>query len=97
VLTDSKGRPAALKLTPGQAHDLSAVDDLIEAVPPDTIMLADKAYDADDFINALNERQICPNIPNKVNRKEPRGFSKSLYKHRNQVERVHRFALNSVR
>ncbi|MEL6789266.1 MAG: IS5 family transposase [Pseudomonadota bacterium] len=87
ALTDIRGRPAALKLTLGQAHDLSAVDDLIEAVPPDTIMLADKAYDTDDFIDALNERQICPNIPNKANRKEPRGFFKSLYKHRNQIER----------
>ena len=87
ALTDSKGLPAALKLTPGQAHDLSAVDDLIKAVPSDTIMLADKAYDADDFIDILNERGICPNIPNKVNRKEPRGFFKSLYKHGNQVER----------
>ena len=50
-------------------------------------MLTDKDYDADDFIDILNERGICPNIPNKVNRKEPRGFFKSLYKHRNQVER----------
>ena len=87
ALTDGRGRPAVLKLTPGQAHDLSAVDDMIKAVPPDTIMLADKAYDADDFIKVLNERGICPNTPKKAKRKEPRGFFKSLYKHRNQVER----------
>jgi transposase len=76
-----------LKLTPGQAHDLAATDDLIGAVPSDTIMLADKAYDADHFIETLNARKICPNIPNKSNRKEKRGFFPSLYKQRNQVER----------
>lgn len=87
ALTDTRGRVAALKLTPGQDHDLSATGDLIEAVPADTILLADKAYDADAFINELNARAICPNIPNKSNRKEKRSFFPSLYKQRNAVER----------
>ncbi len=81
------GRIAGLKLTPGQAHDLCATDDLIKAVPAGTIMLADKAYDADSFIDTLNKRDICPNIPNKSNRKEKRSFFPSLYKVRNEVER----------
>jgi len=50
-------------------------------------MLADKAYDADSFIAALNDRDICPNIPNRSNRKDKRGFFPSLYKLRNAVER----------
>jgi len=66
---------------------LSATDELIEAVPANTIMLADKAYDADGFIEALNDRDICPNIPNKSNRKQQRSFFPSLYKARNGVER----------
>ena len=76
-----------LFLSPGQAHDLSVTDELIGAVPADTIMLADKAYDADGFITALNERDICPNIPNKSNGKEQRSFFPSFYKARNVVER----------
>ena len=50
-------------------------------------MLADKAYDADGFVEDLAARGICPNIPNRSNRKTPRGFFPSLYKLRNAVER----------
>jgi transposase len=87
ALTDAQGRLAGLKLTPGQDHDLTATGDLLAYVPSDTIMLADKAYDANSFIEALEARNICPNIPNKSNRKHPRGFFPSLYKQRNAVER----------
>ena len=38
-------------------------------------------------MDALAEREICPNIPNRTNRKEKRGFFPSLYKLRNAVER----------
>jgi transposase len=87
AVTDAQGRVAALKLSPGQAHDLAAAYDLLDAVPADTVLLADKAYDADAFMDALAERDICPNIPNRSNRKEKRGFFPSLYKLRNAVER----------
>lgn len=87
AVTDREGRVAALKLSPGQEHDLSAAYDLLDAVPADTVLIADKAYDADAFMEALAERDICPNIPNRSNRKEKRGFFPSLYKLRNAVER----------
>lgn len=87
AVTDAQGRVAALKLSPGQDHDLAAAYDLLDAIPADTVLLADKAYDADAFMEALAERQICPNIPNRSNRKEKRGFFPSLYKLRNAVER----------
>lgn len=56
-------------------------------MPGDTALLADKAYDADGFTAALAQRGVCPNIPNRRNRKDPRGFFPSLYKLRNAVER----------
>lgn len=56
-------------------------------MPKDAVMLADKAYDADSFITDLAQRDICPNIPNRANRKAKRGFFPSLYKLRNAVER----------
>ena len=87
AVTDAQGRVAALKLSPGQDHDLGPAYDLVDAVPADTVLLADKAYDADAFMEALAERDICPNIPNRSNRKEKRGFFPSLYKLRNAVER----------
>jgi transposase len=74
-------------LSPGQAHDLTAIPDLIDAVPEGSLMLADKAYDADGFVAVLQARDICPNIPNRSSRKAKRGFFPSLYKMRNAIER----------
>ncbi len=78
AITDSEGRIASLSLSSGQVHDLLAVPRILGSIPADTIMLADKAYNADSFIAALKERGICPNIPNWSNRKEKRGFFPSL-------------------
>ena len=39
-------------LSPGQDHDLSCAEPLIEAVDPGAL-IADKAFDADPFIGAL--------------------------------------------
>jgi len=46
------GNPVALMLTPGQAHDLACAEPLIDNADPDAL-LADKAYDADSFIDTL--------------------------------------------
>ncbi len=86
-MTDGAGRIAGLRLSPGQDHDLSQTVPLMDVIPTDTLLLADKAYDADSFVEALEARHICPNIPNRSNRKSPRGFWPSLHKLRNQVER----------
>ena len=40
-------------LTPGQAHDLTCAEPLLEFVDPGAV-LGDKAFDADPFIDALN-------------------------------------------
>lgn len=87
AVTDREGRVAALKLSPGQDHDLTSAFELLDAVPAETVLLADKAYDADAFMEALEARNIRPDIPNRSNRKEKRGFFPSLYKLRNAVER----------
>ena len=55
-------------LTPGQAHDLTCAEALIENANPDAL-IADKAYDADPFVDTLSEREITPVIPPKTNRK----------------------------
>ena len=57
--------------SPGQDHDLTCAQPLIEAVDPGAL-IADKAFDADAFIAALNDRAIVPVIPSKSNRKTPR-------------------------
>jgi len=49
--------------------------------------LADKAYDADALIEALNQRKITPVIPPKANRTIKRETDFILYRERNLVER----------
>ncbi len=73
-------------LTPGQAHDLTCAEQLIDSVEPDAL-LGDKAYDADPLIDTLNRRRISPVIPSKANRKVQRDCDFALYCERNLVER----------
>ena len=49
-------------------------------------IIADKAYDSNDFIEILKEQQCEPNIPLAKNRKEPRDYDEHLYKERHAIE-----------
>jgi len=73
-------------LTPGQDHDLTCAQPLLENANPHAL-IADKAYDADSLIDTLNERAIIPVIPPKANRKVKRDCDFVLYCERNLVER----------
>src|SRR2546423_10407161 len=67
ALVDGLGNPVELMLTPGQAHDLSCADALIESADPEAL-LADKAYAADPRIDPLTRRRSPPGLPPKPNR-----------------------------
>jgi transposase len=80
------GNPVEVMLTPGQAHDLTCAEPLLEAVDPGAL-LGDKAFDAEAFIDTLDRRNITPVIPPKANRKTPRHCDFALYCERNLIER----------
>ena len=86
ALVDALGNPVEVMLSPGQDHDLTCAEPLIEAVDPGAL-IADKAFDADAFIAALTDRAIIPVIPSKSNRKTPRPCDFALYCERNLIER----------
>ena len=86
MLVDALGNPVELMLTPGQAHDLTCAEPLIDNADPDAL-IADKAYDADALIDGLAEREITPVIPPKANRKTKRDCDFALYRERNLIER----------
>ena len=86
ALVDALGNPVEVMLSAGQDHDLACAEPLIEAVDPGAL-IADKAFDADAFIAALDDRAIVPVIPSKSNRKIPRPCDFVLYCERNLVER----------
>jgi transposase len=86
-VVDGRGLPVGLALTPGHAHDLTAARALIEVVPANGRLIADKAYDADWFRALLREHRIRTCIPATRSRRMPRRYSKILYPLRNLVER----------
>ena len=86
MLVDALGNPFNLMLTPGQAHDLTCAQTLLEAADP-RALIGDKAYDADLLIEMLDRRAITPVIPPKENRKVKRDCDFALYRERNLAER----------
>ena len=63
-------------------------DRFLDHLGPRTIVLADKAYDADRIRGLIEQRGATPNIPSKSNRRWKPCFSKRLYRERNLIERI---------
>jgi transposase len=86
---DGRGLPLAVVLTPGQAHESTAVDDLLEGLSCDArVMLCDRGYDADALREKLLLRGVLPVIPARSGRREPTTHDRALYRERNQIERL---------
>jgi transposase len=60
---------------------------MLEALQPNAILLADRAYDSDAIRTLAAGRGAWANIPPKKNRTGSFSFSAWLYKQRNLVER----------
>ena len=87
ALVDAEGRPIALKLTEGQAHDGRSSDDMLDELGPGQILLGDRAYDSDALRARMSEQGAWANVKPMPNRKQVLAFSPFLYKYRNLVER----------
>ena len=75
-----------MTLTPGQASDIGQATELLAEHEPE-VVIADKGYDSDDFVEIIEERGAEAVIPPKKNRLEPREYDRHTYKERNLVER----------
>ena len=80
VVVDAQGLPIRLGLTAGQTHDGQIADALLDHLGPRTIVLADKAYDADRIRELIQDQGATPNIPPKSNRRWKPCFSRRLYR-----------------
>ena len=87
ALTDARGLPLELVLTPGQAGDCPVAAQLLGHLREDTIVLADKAYDADWLRRQIEATGAAPNIPPMIHRRRKPCFSPVLYRARNRIER----------
>jgi transposase len=71
----------------GEAHDNRLCSVLLDGLRPQTIVLADRGYDADWIRQFVSEQGAWANLPPKKNRTNPINFSPDLYRSRNLVER----------
>lgn len=87
ALVDANGLPVVLKLTAGQAHDGASAADMLGALGPGQILLADRAYDSNAIRNTLAAQGAWANIKPLSRRVAVPAFSAFLYRYRNLVER----------
>src|ERR1700704_5244423 len=87
ALTDARGLPLELVLTPGQAGGCPVAAQLLGHLREDTIVLADKAYDADWLRRQIEATGAAPHIPPTAHRRRKPCFSPVLYRARNRIER----------
>ena len=83
---DALGNPLRCLLTGGQEADISQAHLLIKGMSPDMV-IADKGYDANHFVEAIEANGAQPVIPPRSNRLTPREYDRHWYKDRNLVER----------
>jgi len=85
VAVDALGNPLRFILTPGQASDIKQAEKLIVGINAERVM-ADKGYDAKQFVKWLNKQGMGAVIPSRSNAKKPRQYDWYAYKERHVVE-----------
>jgi len=87
AMVDANGLPINLVLSEGQAWDGHSAHAMLDTLGPSSILLADRAYDADKLRAAVADKGAFANIPPMPQRKRPPAFSPLLYRCRNLGER----------
>jgi transposase len=83
----SHGNPLKFILSGGEQSDFKQALPLLEGLKGDFV-LADRGYDADYVVEAIQKMGAEAVIPPKKNRKVQRAYDEHLYKERNLVERL---------
>lgn len=86
MLADALGRPLRFILTGGQVHDIIAAPALLDGIEGDAV-IADKAYDSNDFRRIIADAGMAAVIPSNRSRKVLIPHDTDLYKARNRIER----------
>jgi len=85
VVVDALGNPLDFILTGGQRHDVTQAPALRQGRQGDYVV-ADKASDADTFLEQIEQMGTIPVIPARKNRTEARYYDHHLYRERHLVE-----------
>lgn len=85
MVVDALGLPLTFEITEGQRHDSRPAKALIARVLS-RCLLADKAYDSDEFRGALDEHGCVAVIPCNDSRAQKLPYDREVYKARSEVE-----------
>lgn len=85
ALVDALGNPLKFILTPGQRNDITQAESLLEKVQNSTV-IADKGYDSNALLEAIDKQNSIAVIPPKKNRKVQREYDTHVYKERHLIE-----------
>jgi transposase len=85
IAVDALGNPLRIRLTPGQRHEITQAEALIEGFAAASV-IADTAFDADAFRARLEEQGSTAVIPSHPSRSKSIEHDEHLYKERHVVE-----------
>ena len=85
LIVDALRLPLTFDISEGQRHDSKPAKELVLRVLS-RCLLADKAYDSDDFRETLTARECDAVIPSNGSRATKQPYDKELYKARAEIE-----------
>ena len=85
MAVDGLGNPLRFIVTGGQEHDVTQAEELIAGIESAHVV-ADRAYDSQQFHETVIGNGAIPVIPPRSNRKAPHAYDGHVYQERHLVE-----------
>lgn len=85
MTVDALGNPLRFRLSPGQSHDITQAESLVEGFSFERV-IADRAYAAQPFVDHLLKNNVEVVIPPHPSAKKRRKYDKWWYRERHLVE-----------
>ena len=87
-VADALGNPIAFTITGAEQADITQAHALLQKAPGTQAVTADKGYDSDALVSAIQNRGAQANIPPRSNRKTLRAYDQHRYKARHLIENL---------
>lgn len=87
-VADALGNPIAFTVTGAEQADITQAYTLLEKADGAQAVTADKGYDSDVLVSAIQDRGAQANIPPRSNRKTPRAYDAHRYEARHLIENL---------
>ena len=88
MTADALGNPPAFTLTGAHQGDITQAQPLLETIGVPAVVIADKVYDADALVEAIEKMGAHAVIPPRSNRKNPRFWDRHRYRARHLIENL---------